>query len=630
MGRGGQKEKFVVSEQQKWDYITLSDFKAKSCGPLFSYIWLWILIFITIAVYTADTFTAVNLIGFNKWTSGLTPKIDLKVAKWIFSGCIILSWTLAIWSWIMAFMTMRRGCVTDDYLDDLAVVLQSIRCGTGWQRFLVFAELTKSKKKVSWIALFVYFQRKGAIRLLAADGPRQVVNAITLWSVVSSELINANADNVKRSGFDQFFHNLQVLGESDKKQVIVLSTMAFTLIIWALFMLFLILALILYIVFLWHFIKNETLTGFCRQKVETRLARIVKAKTDKILAKQQAKWEKMERKGASQISLASTLPPKFTRKPTLPTIGGSPPTKSELYRSVSSTSTLPLYSLEPPAPVDGPGGMRRVPTLPNITEAIERPLPPSSSTTGLSDASSASYASYASNAPLLSKASSMGYSGPISRPGTSNSQRTFNGSMVMQGQGRPPLPPMARQGPPGPRYPPPARSNTGFSMQSRESHMSAGTPYTPAGNGRPFMGSYDHRTQSPAQHAQGGSYERSGSYEMTPVESRGYENGYFPPQAQQDGAYFRGPSRSQSQTPSSEYSSQTDSNVGLPGALQIGGARRDMSAPGPPRSQLPWPPTQRSATAPIQEDPRGRSRGPGPGYGMHRSATAGPQGQGHW
>lgn len=63
----------------------------------------------------------------------------------------------------MAFKVIRRGCVTDDYLDDLAVVLQSIRCGTGWQRFLVFAELTKSKKKVSWIALFVYFQRKGML-----------------------------------------------------------------------------------------------------------------------------------------------------------------------------------------------------------------------------------------------------------------------------------------------------------------------------------------------------------------------------------------------------------------------------------------------------------------------------------
>ncbi|QDS72076.1 hypothetical protein FKW77_003112 [Venturia effusa] len=609
MGCCGLREKGVVSEQQKWDYITLSDFKAQSCGPLLSYIWLWILIFTTIAVYVADTFTAVNLIGFNKWSSGLEPKINLHVAKWIFSGCIILSWTLAIWSWIMAFKTMRRGCVTDDYLDDLAVVLQSIRCGTGWKRFLVFAELTKSKKKVSWIALFVYFQRQGAIRLLAADGPRQVVNAITLWSVLHSELINANPDHVKRNGFDQFFHNLQVLGQSDRKQVIILSTMTYTLIVWALFMIFLILALILYIAFLWHFIRDETLTGFCRRKVETRLARIVKAKTDKILAKQQAKWEKMERKGASQVSLASSLPPKFAKQPTLPTIGGSPPTKSELYRSVSSTSTLPPYSLEPPLPMDGPGGIRRVPTLPNIMEASGRPLPPSRSATGLTNNS------YASDAPLLSQASGMGFGGPTSRPGTSNTQRSFNSSMQMQGQGRPPLPPLARQGQPGPRYPLPARSNTGFSTQSRESPMSAGAPYTPAGSGRPSVGSYG----------------RGGSYEMTPVESRGYGNEYFPPQ---NGAYLRGPPRNQSQGPSSEYSSQGNSNAGLPGVLQVGGGRRDMSAPGPPQSQESWPLPQRSATAPVPENMRGPSRGPrpGPGYGMQRSATAGPQGhfQGQW
>jgi hypothetical protein len=56
---------------------------------------------------------------------------------------------------------MSRGSVADDYLDKVAVKLQSMRFGTGWRRFLVFAELTKTKKKVTWIALFVYFQRKG-------------------------------------------------------------------------------------------------------------------------------------------------------------------------------------------------------------------------------------------------------------------------------------------------------------------------------------------------------------------------------------------------------------------------------------------------------------------------------------
>jgi len=67
---------------------------------------------------------------------------------------------------------MSRGSVADDYLDPLAVKLQSMRFGTGWRRFLVFAELTKSKKKVTWIALFVYFQRKGRSKIvLIGDKP---------------------------------------------------------------------------------------------------------------------------------------------------------------------------------------------------------------------------------------------------------------------------------------------------------------------------------------------------------------------------------------------------------------------------------------------------------------------------
>jgi hypothetical protein len=450
----------------------------------------------------------------------------------------------------------------------------------------------------------------GAIRLLFADGPRQVVNALTLWSVVRSKLVApGEPGGPKRDGFDQFFYNLKILGQENRKQVIIVSSMAFTLLIWVMFMLFLILAIILYIAFLWHYIQNETLTGFCRRKVETRLARIVKAKTDKILAKQQLKWDKMERKGASQISLASTLPPKFAREPTLPSMGGSPPKESQLYRS-ESTATLPPYSSEPPTPTDRPG-LRRQPTLPNILEADGRPLPPSRSFTD---------ASYSSNAPLLREASGMGYSNPISRPGTSSSQRSFG--QPMQGQGRPPLPLLATQGQPGPRYPPPTRSNTGFSTQSRESPLSAGTMYTP-GSGRPLlqgMSPYDMRTQSPAYG------DRGGSYEMTPVESRGgrdYDarDEYFPPQTQ-NGGYYQGQasSRDHAASPSSEYHAQAPppsaGGGGLPGALQIGDGRRDMSAPGPPRSQLPWPPTQRSATAPVPDGVRGP---------IQRSATAGPR-----
>ena len=115
---------------------------------------------ITVGVYVADTFTAVKLLAFNEWSNAVEPAIPFDIAKWIFSGCIMLSWGLAIFAWIQAIRTIKRGCVTEDYLNSTAATLQSIRPG-GWKRFLVFAELTKSKNNVSWIAIFVYFERQG-------------------------------------------------------------------------------------------------------------------------------------------------------------------------------------------------------------------------------------------------------------------------------------------------------------------------------------------------------------------------------------------------------------------------------------------------------------------------------------
>ena len=356
-------------------------------------------------------------------------------------------------------------------------------------------------------------------------------------------------------------------------------------------MLLLILAMILYIVFLWHYIQNETLSGFCKRKVETRLARIVKAKGDKVLAKQQKKWEKEERKlnTGSTSTLGSTLPPAFSRQPTLPTIAGSPE-KGALARA-DSVSTLPAYTSQPTTPIGpSPTGLTRQPTLPNIMSG--RP-PPSRSGTGFSDAS------YGSNAPLLDEAAGMGYSNPgrgpplMVRSMTGSSQGSFKPNYV---QARPPLPLLATQG--GPRYPPPSRSNTGFSTQSRGSPMSASANnYTPlsAQSNRPLLNSplspWDARNQSPPP---------SQSYEMMNVDSsRNYDGG----------DYF-----------SSQGAGLASRGGDLPAALQI--SRRNMSGPMPPRQSppngiLPWPPTQRSATAPVPDHMRGT---------MQRSATAGPQG----
>ena len=90
--------------------------------------------------------------------------ISFEISKWIFASCIILSFILLGFEWFRAIGVIRRGSVAESYLDPLAVILQSIRVdknGHGYKRFLVFVELTKSRKGIDYVAIFVYFQFKG-------------------------------------------------------------------------------------------------------------------------------------------------------------------------------------------------------------------------------------------------------------------------------------------------------------------------------------------------------------------------------------------------------------------------------------------------------------------------------------
>lgn len=137
----------------------MKDFKSTSCWTPFAYGYLYLSLILSTTVYALDTFTAVNLLVFNKWSSEISPTISFTAAKWIFSVCIILSFLNLGYEHIRAQLVMRRGSVTECYLDNLAVRLESIRWGKGqgYKRFLVFASLTKSKKGAEYIALFTYF-----------------------------------------------------------------------------------------------------------------------------------------------------------------------------------------------------------------------------------------------------------------------------------------------------------------------------------------------------------------------------------------------------------------------------------------------------------------------------------------
>ncbi|KAL3421733.1 vacuolar membrane protein [Phlyctema vagabunda] len=402
MGCSGRVKQADIRPEQKWDFISLNDFKSTSCFEPFAYGYLYISLLISIAVYAVDTFTAVNLLAFNKWSGEIEPSIPLDVSKWIFSACIIASWVNLGFEYVRAIRVMKRGAVAESYLDSLAVRLQCIRIGEtgrGWRRFLVFAELTKSKKGAEYVALFTYFSFQAWIRVIFCSGPRQVINALTLWSVFEAKLDPSDTDDVG-GALVQFFKNIGILASSNQQQAVILSGMVFTLVIWIFAVLSLFLALLFYLFFLWHYIPNADggLGGYCERKINSRLQKIVSVKINKALAEE----ERRTKKAAAKASKTGEVPAIQGRQATLPTLFDAKsedklPNMPMLDRNDTMT-TLPMYSSRPGTP----SGQPALPAFELSQLDQQRPFP-SRTTTG------ASTASYASNAPLMGNASEMGY-----------------------------------------------------------------------------------------------------------------------------------------------------------------------------------------------------------------------------
>ncbi|PHH54407.1 putative vacuolar membrane protein YJR054W [Ceratocystis fimbriata CBS 114723] len=404
--------------EQKWEYINLNDFKAKGCLTVFAYGYLWFSLLISVAVYTVDTFTAVNLLVLNNWTSQIKPDIDLDIAKWVFSICIILSFINLAFEQIRAWRVMRRGNIAECYLDNLAARLESTRLGKGqgYRRFLVFAELTKSKKGAEYVALFTYFSLQAWIRVLICSGPRQVINVFTIKALYVADL-NPGAEDVEGS-LVGFFENLSTLATEDYQKALVLAGMCFTLVVWIFSLLFMILAIFAYVFFLWHWIPRADggLAGYCERKVNKTLVKIVSKKVNKALRQEEEKRMKDAfRTGPNDVQM-------IDRKATLPTL---PNVGSGKADALPQMPTLPNLEAKPSMPsLERKDTMGTVSTLPAYTSRpsntdIElNPLENHRQTPPRSRGTPAPQSGYSANASLLSNAQDMAYSN--SPPGPSS------------------------------------------------------------------------------------------------------------------------------------------------------------------------------------------------------------------
>ncbi|KAF1850245.1 uncharacterized protein K460DRAFT_372550 [Cucurbitaria berberidis CBS 394.84] len=620
MGCCGDREKGVtVTEEQKWDYVNLSDFKSSSCLTPFSYVWLWILVIVSCAVYAADAFTAVNLLAFNKWSSQVKPKVPFEVAKWIFAITIIISYLFLLYRWIMCLRVMRSGSVTECYLEPLAVILQSMRLtksGQGWRRFLVFAELTKSKKGANYIALFVYFQFKSALLVIVAQGPRVAINGMTLYAVMQAQLLPIGDHASKdRSGFEQFFLNIKVMVEQGNKQeTVIYFTMLFSLVIWVFAALGLLISALLYIFFLWHYIPRAdgSLTNYCRRKVETRLERIVGKKIKKAIEKHDQQRRREEQKAIKK----GALDPSQTR-PTLPKLGGQDGDTSSIFSIQRSDTMSSNTALPPPYSSNAPSRTNTMNTM-NTNGSMSKP-------------------SLLSKPSLPSLDERPGMSTRTTTQGTNYSTASYAGGMGRSSPA-PTLPPLDRNGDYFGEQPPRAYGSTGRPF----SPMSQGraSPRPPRGPLPPVDTSYSSRryesdpqlisplpsdvrgppsVQSNRPYPEFSPFDSRGpqmgpAYELSPVDvnpvddippyysnPHGSDDYHQPPQIP---SVLRAGSPAMSQPsglPHHPRAGTAPPRPGLPASLQSAIQRREASQPLPNRGMNSSVQQQRSATAPIQQ-----------------------------
>ncbi|KPV72941.1 uncharacterized protein RHOBADRAFT_38620, partial [Rhodotorula graminis WP1] len=294
------KWKREVVPDHKFDFIDVGQFYSKTFGSRLSYAWYWTLFLISIAVYVADTYTLIALLASNRWSGQILQseaaqadtkssnvlEVPFKIGKWIFFACIIVSFVLLLWEARKARAIVKSRDISYAHTNLMAHSWYALR---SYNHFCFFAQVDSSKKKKDNLAFFTFFTFKGESsslsslvgwkRLLLADAPRQVINAITLWSFGKSQKWTTD--------FGVYFSGSLV------KQL-ALATMLFTVAIFIISAVQLLVAAAIYPALLCYIQGN--LKEYCCHKVDKRIAELMKRKNRRRLAKE-AEYARREAAG---------------------------------------------------------------------------------------------------------------------------------------------------------------------------------------------------------------------------------------------------------------------------------------------------------------------------------------------
>ncbi|KAK6903455.1 hypothetical protein I203_106958 [Kwoniella mangroviensis CBS 8507] len=338
-----------VVPDHKFDFVNVREFHKTDIWTRIKYIFKYVFLLKSIAVYGLDIFTASTMILADHWTNSIGQRcgdscaidVQFKIAKWVFVGCIIFSFLLLAYETWKAKQVIDSRDISYAFTNLMANDYYSFR---NYDNFCLFCHIEGSTKKKDDFAFFIFFTFKGWKRLLLADGPRQSINALVLYSF-------AYAYGFQTSDIPAYWDNSAITA-------MLLFSMIATVLIFAGSLLLLIVAAICYVPLLCYIQGN--LKEYVCHKVDKRISELIKKKQRQRIARNAALEKKMAQGGLKNSKgelLGDSMP-----QPTLPQISlddvddGGEKMRSRNNVLGMDDSSLKGYEYPPPGGIGSPYG----------------------------------------------------------------------------------------------------------------------------------------------------------------------------------------------------------------------------------------------------------------------------------
>ncbi|AGO11100.1 AaceriAFR378Wp [[Ashbya] aceris (nom. inval.)] len=280
-----------------FNQLDLDLFTNYKFGTLLKYVFgLWGLTLLSAAFMASDIYTCVKLLAYNSWANNVVrPYVPFHITKWIFVASLIASFFLTVVSFANGIRIYRTNNISLTYVNHVARTLFSI---TQYRIFCVFNRVTP-KGAFQKTAFFTYFELNDCMKLLIIDTPRQVLNGLTLWSVLLTVHQDQNLTELEQ--LDGLVARLKTLAEQNQQEALILCSMLISFVIWAIFIVKLLCAFLLS-PYVYYKIFSKSTSGL-KQYVCITVSRRVDHLVKKYKAKRERKRTEKELLKASSTEL---------------------------------------------------------------------------------------------------------------------------------------------------------------------------------------------------------------------------------------------------------------------------------------------------------------------------------------